>query len=52
MAMTGPEPGECLLEVHVRGLLHLRVERVPRWLLSWTVAAISAAGGSLLAVHR
>lgn len=50
--MTRPKSEDCLVEIHVRGIMHLRIERIPRWLASGTVAAVSAAVGSLVLSRR
>jgi hypothetical protein len=41
-----------LIELHIRGILHLRIERLPRWLVSAPAAALSAGIGSYMLARR
>jgi hypothetical protein len=52
MAVTRPRPRGFLFEIRVRGILYLRIERIPRWLASGTAAAISAVVSSLVLARR
>jgi len=39
---SGPEQGPYALELHVRGLVHLQIERLPPVVVTATSAIISA----------
>jgi len=52
--VTPPAPRHnrpCVVEVHIPGLLYVRVERCPRWLPHLLISASSALGGWLVARH-
>jgi hypothetical protein len=51
MAVTGP--GECrpAVEIRIRGVLYMRIERCPRWLAHVIFSAAAAAAGWLVARH-
>ena len=36
------DPSSYLIELHVRGIIHIQIERLPRWLFP------AVSGGSLL----
>jgi hypothetical protein len=42
------EHRSCVLEVHVHGLLYVRIERLPRWLVPVMAAAFPAISTWLL----
>lgn len=46
MDLTRPRGGNlppCIIEIHVPGVLYLRIERLPRWLAPLLVAVTSPA---------
>ena len=45
-----PPPGRppCVAEIHIPGLLYLRIERLPRWLALLIAAAFPVVGTWLL----
>jgi len=51
MAVTGPGERRPAVEIRVRGVLYVRVERCPRWLAHVIFSAGAAAAGWLVARH-
>ncbi len=47
-AHRGPGDPSYALELHIRGLLHLQIERLPRWLLPTVNTVLSALSTWLL----
>jgi hypothetical protein len=41
-ASRGADDPSYALELHIRGLLHVQIERLPRWLLSTVNTVVSA----------
>jgi hypothetical protein len=45
--MDGDPGDQYVLEVHVRGVLHIQVERMPRWLWPMVMSAVMSAVSAL-----
>jgi hypothetical protein len=41
-----------LIEIRVRGIMYLRIERVPRWFVSGSAAALSAVVSGWVLARR
>lgn len=53
MTMTRPHRADrsCVAEIYIPGLIYVRLERFPRWLLHAALTAAGAAAGWLAARH-
>jgi hypothetical protein len=51
--MTAPKPRRdnrpCVVEIHIPGLIYIRLERFPRWLLHAALTTAGAGAGWLAA---
>jgi hypothetical protein len=45
-----PRP-PCVAEIHIPGLIYVRIERCPRWLPHLVTAGCATVGGWVLAHH-
>jgi hypothetical protein len=50
--VTGPPSRpRCVAEIHIPGLIYIRLERCPRWLPHIVTAGCATIGGWVLAHH-
>lgn len=53
--VSGPSKGagepSYALELHIRGLIHVQIERLPRWLLPTVSTVLSALSHTVTSTH-